>query len=420
MSELERQSTTEVAISTETAVAAPAPRGHGEMLVHRLLARGRPQPHEVARLIAHHPDDRLAIIQALHQTLGNAFVAQVLSADKDHDHDDEHEHSSLLDTTTLAQVPNARVDPIDALLAWSPTQTRGPDGTAAWMLRAKELGFVTSSAGTVSELGDLRDNKQEVRTSEKEPGQAYEDEKRKQDKKRPKPRLDRVTKVGTGKTYEGYDVGIDESTILQTLVGVAHARIRAWRATGAQKKPIVLKLGDFVRGDAGFGGSPHTGGNAMDLFFLGANNNDGDVIDLLHDLPAGPPLVIVRDTNNALHLDRLDGRYGLGVPSMGDYLPSELDLEKTKAAAVAAAGNDHTQKLEATGIEWGVGWVQKYSATWNDKHGWVWTLERNVELAENRLKSTKLRDAIADYRARSKTPANAPTKPAKHHHTEHR
>jgi hypothetical protein len=416
MSEHEHE-TANAVTSAKPSVVTTVPN-RGEMMVRGLLALGRPDPREVARLIAQYPGERTAIIEALHQTLGNAFVAQVLNAKPD---DRASEHAPVADTTTLA-VPATQRDPIDDLLAWVPAQTRGDRGTAAWLLRATELGFVMTPKRTVRELADLRDNKQQVRTGEGEPDADVEAGHRAEDKKLEKPRLDRVKKVGAGKTYEGYDVGIDESSILHTLVELVRTRITAWRANGSPNKRLALHLGDYVRGDAGFGGSPHTGGNAMDLYFLGAANGEGDVLDLLHDLPPGPRLEVFRDSNNALHLDRIGGRYGLGVPSQGEYMPPELDMERNQAAAIAAAGADHAQTIEATGIVWGSGWVQTFSAKWNGKK-WVWTFVRNVGLAEQHIKSAKLHDAIADYRARSGTRASAPEKPHqqhKHHESEHR
>jgi hypothetical protein len=108
-------------------------------------------------------------------------------------------------------------------------------------------------------------------------------------------------------------------------------------------------------------------------------------------------------------------------------LPPELDLEKTQAAAITAAGSDHTEKIEATGIAWGNGYVQTFSATWNDAlKAWQWKFERTDGRAEDRIRSAPLLDAIRDYRKRSGTSGSTPIKPLnphpqhKHHESEHR
>jgi hypothetical protein len=69
--------------STAGEHGTPAPAGEGaraDVLVRGMLARGRPEPEAVARVLRAYPHARHEILVLLHQSLGNSFVSAVLAA----------------------------------------------------------------------------------------------------------------------------------------------------------------------------------------------------------------------------------------------------------------------------------------------------------------------------------------------------
>lgn len=398
----------------------PAAHGHaahqaaevgGELATRRLLAFGHPQPRQVARILLQFPDDRLAIIALLHRTLGNGFASEVLSIlpelEAGADAGKAPDPLVTMAETPISSAPPQGVAPVAApdqdvadLRAWKPTQTGGDRGYAAWLLRARQLGFLSATGRSLPELGDFVAGRMIHSPNEQPLSQDDEDAGRKAGGHK----LDKVHRTPTG-----YDVDLKEAPILATIVTILSARIGEWATNGGGKRRPLLRLGDFVRGDVGFGAkSPHNEGVAIDLDFVGQKNSAQDVIDILRVLPPGR-LEVFSDNNDALHLDRRPGGFGLGLPSKGDYLSSRHAINPDRPWRNAEqdrvereAGDDHGKTLHANGLVLYKG-TATASATWDARRSrWEWSKwVLTGDSVEPYLVSPVLHAAIADYRARS-------------------
>ncbi len=406
--------------SPEAAPEQEATRG--DLAIQRLLAFGRPQPREVAAVIAQFPADRPAIYAVLHRMLGNAFANEVLAEGTAAESTISTERSETVeggDTSTIdrlreqsvvladtrpAPTPSTAQDVKD-LLVKRPTATRGAGGYAAWLVEAKRLGFVESeNIMTNAQLGDFVASRP-VRTYEYH--KEVTPDRERQRKQETNGKLDNATRV-PGKKWE-WDIDLIESPILETLVAVARARITEWQKAGGAPK-VILRLGDFVRADMWFDTSPrsdappHEPGTAMDLHFVGTANSASYVLQLLDDLPAIGSITIFRDTDNTLHLDRRAGGYGLGIPAQGDFIDHDLAIDDagrspSQAKAETAAGNDHTKRPEARGVKMFTGHVLRSTATWTNG-AWKWSewAATNESLATH-LRSVALKRALASFGA---------------------
>ncbi len=301
--------------------------------------------------------------------------------------------------TTSAAPPKVQpaMPEVDALLQWQPTSARGPKGTAAWILRAAELGFLDTNQATAA-LQDFQASRP-VHTREAHAGNEAA-----QRKAHPG-RYDHVTRNPAG----GYDVDLQDSPVLEMIVAVATKRIAAWRnAGGTGPRPKVLHLGDFVRTDFWFmkRDSPHLHGIGMDLYPQGKAIAPSDAIDLLRDLPPGR-LEVFLDSPNALHIDRRGPHtFGLGIPA--NYIASEFVMGGAPAyrngnqeRAEREAGDDHGKTLKATAISTADGQFFRATASW-DGTGWKWT---NWQPSGGDIVAyildAGLRNAIAEYKGRS-------------------
>ena len=77
------------AATTPEAAAAPAPASGPVALIRSMIAQGRHAPGLVADVIHAHPHECHAIVEVLHQTLGNAFVQKVMGVHPA-DHGESH------------------------------------------------------------------------------------------------------------------------------------------------------------------------------------------------------------------------------------------------------------------------------------------------------------------------------------------
>jgi len=292
---------------------------------------------------------------------------------------------------------------IEDLVQKKPTTTRGANGYAAWLVEAASLKLV-SLGQAAPQLADLAAGRP-VRTKEFRHKITKEQEEKR--KRETKGKLDNVHRV-PGQEYQ-WDIDAKETPILETLVAVARNRINAWRGTG-KPRTALLKLGDFMRADMWYTPanrpdlpSPHEPGTAIDLYFVGKDNGEAYVLQLLGDLPASGTITPFRDTDSTLHLDRRDGGYGLGIPATGDFLPAENAIDQrtdrcpAQEHAEQAAGDDHSRTLEVKGIKMFGAGVMRSTATWNGSR-WQWTSwAATNESLLNHVRSAKVRDAIKNF-----------------------
>ena len=153
-------------------------------------------------------------------------------------------------------------------------------GTAGWLLKAHDLGFVTFTEGmkTQDNLENLRDDK----------------------------------KVGNADPKDTTIFGG-----LSTMHSLALARINRWIADPTKPKDPI-QVGSFIR--TGTNAGPHGKASAIDINQGDFDGSADDVIAILKDLPKGS--------------------YGLGMPFQGDFFPADKNIEKMEAAEKAkpAAG----------------------------------------------------------------------------------
>jgi hypothetical protein len=400
----------------------PAQQGAGTQALHQLLAGGRPDPREVAALIAQFPGDSSAMLSTLHATLGNQFVNAVMASEQtvapavapsvgdlgdlgDLGSTAEPELGNELQGVTdeaKAPAPASAKDlaDADALIKLNPVGTRGPDGTAAYLIAAIDRGFVGAFDKTKKQLQQFKDNT--ATTIHSSEGTPWEDPKRKPGT-RPNEDAGKAAALKKGIKISGtagqYDVEIDQSSILATLVAVVHKRVERWRAKAEGKKQHVLSLGDYVRGDPGYDGSLHSTGRAIDTAFLRTYaNTTEEAIALLEDLPAGPRKMVFPD-GAGVHINNDGNGYGFGFGFDFFEGPS---LPAAQKAAEAAEGADHTKTLEAEGLVWGRTVLGKNTATWDAKtKAWVWGAKPTDtrKSAEPFLKSDRLRATLKNLGA---------------------
>ena len=377
--------------------------GLGEL--RAMLASGRPSPQQVAEIVKRYPHEQGAMFAMLHGMLGNAFVHQVLEATTE-TADVTAIANGQVTATPAPTAPPKTTDPaVESLLTNPPSGTRGPGGCAAWLLRAAGLGFLTTGqAGP--QLESFRDERPAVHTRDEHRGKQVDDA----DRAKHPGWYDNVDLNPSG----GYDVRLDQSSILPALVTIVTKGIERWKIAGGAR-PKILQLGDYVRADFGFKfESKHRGGHAIDLFIDKPSTNDA--VDLLRDLPPGDLQVFI-DNPNALHLDKRGTGYGLGIPVGHGYVPSEIAMggkpnyrsgQQDRLEREANAKNDHTSTLHTTCVRTEDGAFFRSEATW-DGTKWDWKKwEPTAGNAEALITSDPLKQAIADYRARSRAAKRAP------------
>lgn len=285
----------------------------------------------------------------------------------------------------------------DALIKLTPVGTRGPNGTAAFLIAAIDAGFVAAFPKTKKQLQQFVDDKSSsIHSDENYPTKWNEKKERVFDKDAED--NGKAAAHAKGLTIKGtkgsYDVEIDQSPILESLVTIARARIERWRKAGVGSKQVVLSLGDYVRGDPGYGGSNHTTGKAIDVAFLETKvSSEDQAIELVQDLPPGPRMLVYPD-GAGVHIN-VNGKgfdFGFGREFFtGPFLDTQQSEEMKKA------GSDHSQPLHATGLSWGFSTFAKSTATWNDEKGWSWSKPaQSAGSAEAHIKSAKLRAVLAN------------------------
>ena len=398
-----------------------APPTRGDQALQRLLAHGRPQPREVALVVAQFPGDRSAIFTMLQRTLGNAFVQQVLASTAGSERAEEIDASEPSNLGRLREESEVSADTerkkgqpacergsstdaaVAALVNLKPTDARGPKGHAAWLVEAQRLCFVNvPNIMTYEQLLDLVEGRP-VRTYEFNKDRKVSDKDIAARKQVTNGKLDNAHRLpGT----QQYDIDLTALPILETLVAVARTRIREWQKVGGPK-PTVLSLASFVRADMWFNPSsadpsPHEPGTAIDLGFVGTANSAGDVFELLKDLPPSGSIEVFRDTNSSLHLDRRPSGYGLGIPAAGDFIPGDMaidpDTRRCPAQDKAEATADPSKgTIEVRGVEMFRGVVSRAQATWSaGKWQWgPWT--QTGESILDRLRNQKLKPAIQAF-----------------------
>ena len=361
----------------------------------------------MATLLAREPARAEAMFTLLHRTFGNRFVAEVLASQRtvaptvtpantpgtgDLGSTDEPE----LDLSSQANAapaktthaPASKNDLADAdnVLKMTPVGTRGPTGTAAFIMAAVNAGFVHISYEPARlQLQQFIDNTSNtIHSKEGVPNKAKEDAGKKTAAKRG---------IKIEGTAGSYDVEIAESTILTTLAGLVRTRIERWCTAGIGKKRVVLSMGMFVRGDPGYGGSVHTTGSAIDTAFIAnGGTSEEQAIAMVQDLPAGPRKMVFPD-GAGVHVNNHGNGYDLGFSIDFFTMPW---LDQVKDAKVSAEGADHSATLTAEGLVWGSTLTGISTARWDDKKGWAWSEPTlGTTSAETLLKSARLKAALA-------------------------
>ena len=188
--------------------------------------------------------------------------------------------------TTATPTPTPAADPAadaKALIA-DADSLKTNSGTATWLLKAQDLGFITFTEGmkTQSNLEDLRDGKKVGNADPKDP------------------------------TIFGG---------LATMHSLALARINRWIGDPTKAKDPI-QLGSFIR--TGSDAGPHGKASAIDINQGDFDGSADDVIAILKDLPKGS--------------------YGLGMPFQGEFFPADKNIdtmeaaEKTKPAPADVSG----------------------------------------------------------------------------------
>lgn len=253
---------------------------------------------------------------------------------------------------------------LDALLASVPVAGSNRD-QAAWLVAALATGLVGAKASAASQLAQLAAGETRLRTAEGEPGAEH--------LKRGLAKLAQKGGPGVERIQAGvYEVEPGDMPILGVMVTMVAARIRTWIRAGAKGRRALFTFGDLVRADAGYGGSQHTAGNAIDLGGI-SFSDDRDVIAVLSGLEAGKVSMVFPDFRNHVHLS-LDGsgRYELGLPLWpGPFFQPGHELAKAKASRAKAAGDAAPgTTITAEGlIMWHAWW---YTSTGTSLGGGTW------------------------------------------------
>ena len=386
----------------------PESVGADTLVRRQPLAGGQPAP-ALARGTIPPPVD-VAARSSLLRGVSNRFVGPAGShapddtktSRNDREMDTSADHTvSLPDVGVHADAPTP-ANPKDladasALIQLNPVGTRGPKGTAAFFIEAIRRGFVSAFPQTEKQLQQFVDDKSKSIHSEENFPTMWEDEthtkkvwdKKTEDKGKAAAKQKGLTITGQmGK----YDVDLDQSPILESLVTVTKTRIERWRTPPVVgPKQVVLELGEYVRGDPGFGGSRHTTGNAIDVAFLNTKvSTEDQAIELIQDLPPGKRIMVFPD-GDGVHVN-IDGKgydFGFGIEFFTTpFLASEQAREMKKAASAAT----RPATLRARGLIWGSTASYESTATWNGKE-WSWSSVQTGS-AEEHLKSPRLKAAL--------------------------
>jgi hypothetical protein len=202
--------------------------------------------------------------------------------------------------------------------------------------------------------------------------------------RRTKPQLEDLR---DGKKVEGAHPDDDE--VIGGLV-IAHAEIGARAAKwlgdpGKAKEPFVIN--DYIRHEH----KGHSSGERLDVGGMDwtGTKGPGQVTDALKALPAG--------------------RYGIGLPFQGQFLPADewFNPRATKAQADAeAAGRTTAEVTDASLVKgntqritgtWSKADTEKVKANWDVPAGW--TIKAAGPAAVAALKSAALKQAIHDLNA---------------------
>ena len=219
-------------------------------------------------------DPRSDVLQSLQRLAGNSAVTAWLGQ-ASLQRDDAG--TAVKPPTTATPTPTPAADPAadaKALVA-DADSLKTNSGTATWLLKAHDLGFITFTAGmgTQDNLENLRDGK----------------------------------KVGSADPKDTTIFGG-----LATMHSLALARINRWIVDPTKPKDPI-QLGSFIR--TGTNAGPHGKASAIDINQGDFDGSADDVIAILKDLPTGS--------------------YGLGMPFQGDFFPADKNLEKMEAAEKA-------------------------------------------------------------------------------------
>lgn len=218
-------------------------------------------------------DPRTEVVRNLQRLAGNGAVTAWLdqvSVQRD-------DAGTAVKPTTATPTATAAADPASdakALVA-DAEALKTNSGTAGWVLKAQDKGFVTFTAGmkTQDNLENLRDGK----------------------------------KVGNADPKDTTIFGG-----LATMHSLALARINRW-ITDPTKAKDPIQLGSFIRTGASAG--RHGTASAIDINQGDFDGSADDVITILKDLPKGS--------------------YGIGMPFQGDFFPADKSIESMEAAEKA-------------------------------------------------------------------------------------
>jgi hypothetical protein len=227
-----------------------------------------PLPHAGSPQV--HVDPRADAVRSLQRLAGNGAVTQWLG-----------QMPLQRDDAGTAVKPGATVTPAADVAADAKALVADADalktnsGTAGWMLKAHDQGFITFTAGmkTQDNLENLRDGK----------------------------------KVGNADPKDTTIFGG-----LTTMHSLSLARINRWIADPTKAKDPI-QLGSFIRTGASAG--RHGTASAIDINQGDFDGSATDVINILKDLP--------------------EGSYGLGLPFQGDFFPADKNIETMEAAEKA-------------------------------------------------------------------------------------
>lgn len=384
--------------------------------VRHLLALGPLPPFdEVVAVLERYPAEAAELVYFMHKAYGNRYVAEVVKRWNTGNAKQqppagvvanaELEPAVVADTqvSTSAPAPAETTDKYSDLLATPHNGTRGPDGTAAWLLEAVKLGLIEARDGAADELQQFVDDAKLIRTKEGRVSKEYEKKGRAKAKREGHP-IDNVHDVKGSRTQ--FDVEIDQAPILETLVGLVTNRVTTWRAAGSKGAPRKLEIQNLVRGDPGYGGSVHTNGIAVDIGI--ANDDLGGFLQVLEDLPPGARVAVFPDGEESMHVNHhadskhqaVGGDFDFGFPkSFFDMLVAK-DKDHFPAAQKQVEmeeGADHTKPLTAKRLVWGSRHVYGAHAKWDDATGaWKWSSwDTTGGTAEDHLKNKKLKTALA-------------------------
>src|SRR2546425_6914798 len=219
-------------------------------------------------------DPRSEVLRSLQRLAGNSAVtAWIGQASLQRD----DAGTAVKPPTTATPTPTPAADPAadaKALVA-DADSLKTNSGTAGWVLKAQNLGFVTFTEGmkTQDNLENLRDGK----------------------------------KVGNADPKDATIFGG-----LATMHSLALARISRWITDPAKPKDPI-QLGSFIR--TGSDAGPHGKASAIDINQGDFDGSADDVISILKDLPKGS--------------------YGLGMPFQGDFFPADKNIGTMEAAEKA-------------------------------------------------------------------------------------